>query len=176
MRHRLLIPAAAVLLCGSLAGDARAGEEPLKPGDRVRVTAPAVSPRRIEGIVSRIDAETLTIVSTADTASREVPRSLIGTLEVARGTRSRWKGGAIAGAAWGVGLGLLISNPPSSSTGTSVNGGGLAAGIVVGAAMGAGIGAMLKTDRWMPVPAGAIALRVQPAPGRGMGLALSVSF
>ena len=37
-------------------------------------------------------------------------------------------------------------------------------------------GCGLKTDRWMPVPAGAIALRIQPTPGRGMSLAMSVAF
>ena len=175
MRHRLLISTAATLLCGSLAGPA-AGEEALKVGDHVRVTAPTFSPRRIEGIVARIDARTLTIVSTADTASRELPRSDIATIEVARGTRSRWRTGALIGAGWGLGLGLLLSNPPSSATGFSVDGGALAAGVVAGAAMGGLIGALLKTDRWIAVPAGAVALRIQPTPERGMSVAMTVAF
>ena len=176
MRHRFLTSTAAMLVFGSLAGSAAAAEEPLKIGDRVRVTAPKFSPGRIDGIVVRIDEQTLTIVSATEEARHELPRSSIATIEVARGTRSRWKGGALVGAGWGVGLGLLLSNPPSSATEFSVDGGALAAGIAAGAAMGALVGAMRKTDRWITVPPGAIALSIQPARGQGVNLAMTVSF
>ena len=171
MFGRVLIATAAAIGLG--ASTAAADEHAVSIGDRVRVSAPSVSPKRIEGTLVVVDSETLTIASGG--ASVGVPRSGIAKLEVTRGRKSHWVTGALIGAGWGVGVGVLFSNPPSSADHFSIDTGALAAGVVMGATLGALIGAVLRTDRWTTVP-GAATLRIGPVPGRGVALSMRVSF
>ena len=117
MCGRLLISTAAAMVLAALAASAEAADErAVTIGDRVRVTAPSVSPEYIEGTLAAVDRETMTVVSGDDGTSVGVPRSRIAKLEVTRGKKSRWGIGALIGAGAGVLLGVVASNPPRLPT------------------------------------------------------------
>jgi hypothetical protein len=173
--HRAGRLAAAIVL-GALAASAEAADErAVTIGDRVRVTAPSVSPKTIQGSLAAADRERLS-VSTAAGTRVEVPRSRIAKLEVMRGSKSRWGIGALIGAGAGALLGVVASNPPSSADHFQVDGGAVAVCGVVGAAAGALVGAVLRTDRWTTVPGDTVTLSIGPVSGRGVALAMRVSF
>jgi hypothetical protein len=160
-----------MLACAVAAAD----ERPVVVGDRVRITAPSLVPKRAEGTLAAVDPNTFTVISKDDGRTIEVPRSEVTKLEVVRGRKSHAKTGALVGIAWGVAFGIVLSNPPAEATHFQVDGGALLAGIVVGVAMGASIGAVIHTDRWKTMPANAVAV-VAPAPGGGVAVALRFSF
>jgi hypothetical protein len=177
MSGRFPIAATAAMALGALATSAAAADErALTVGERVRVTAPSVSPRRIEGTLAAVDRETVTVVSRDDGTRVGVSRSQIAKLEVVRGEKSHWGTGALIGAGAGVLLGVVASNPPSSADGFQVDGGAVAVCGAVGAAGGALVGAVLRTDRWTTVPGDTVTLSIGPVPGRGVALAMKVSF
>lgn len=174
MCARFLISTAAVVL-GAVAASAEAADEhAVTTGDRVRVMAPSASPKRIEGTLVSVDRDSLTVFD--DGRRVVVTRSQIAKLEVARGKKSRAGTGALVGAGWGVGLGVLLSNPPSSGQRLEVNGSAVTAGVVAGATLGALVGVVLRTDRWTTAPADKLTLSIGPVPGRGVALAMRFSF
>jgi hypothetical protein len=176
MRGRFLISTAAAMVLGALAASAEAADEhAVRIGDQVRVTAPSVSPKTIQGSLAAVDRERLSVSTTAGTRV-EVPRFRIAKLEVLRGSKSRWGIGALIGAGAGVLLGLVASNPPSSADHFQVDGGAVAVCGAVGAAGGALVGAVLRTDRWTTVPGDTVTLGIGPVSGRGVALAMRVSF
>lgn len=163
------------LALGGLTTPAMADESP-KVGDRVRITAPKASSDAFEGTLTRINDKSLTILSSADKVSREIPLSIIESVEIARGKTSRMRGGAIAGAAIGGGLGLMASNPPSSATKFGIDAGSMLVGVAAGGAIGALVGGMLTTDQWIPVSKEGLSVRVQTEPGPGASVRLRLSF
>lgn len=177
MCGRFLISTLAAMVLGGLAASAEAADERVVTiGDRVRVTAPSVSRKRIEGTLAAADRETLTVVSGDDGTRVGVPRSRISKLEVTRGRTSRWGIGVVIGAGAGVLPGVVASNPPSSADRFQVDGGAVAVCGAIGAASGALVGAALRTDRWTTVPGSTMTLSIGPASGRGVALAMRVSF
>lgn len=165
---------AALWTLATLAVSAQADDQRvLMVGDRVRVTAPSLSPRRIEGTLVATDRDSLTVYS-AD-ARVGVPRSRIDKLEVARGTKSHLRTGALLGMAAGLAGGIVLSNPPSSAQSFEVNGGAVAASVLVSGTIGALVGAMIRTTRWTTLPVDKLTLGVGPAPQRG-GVALALRF
>jgi hypothetical protein len=175
MCSRFLASIASVLVALAVSAQA-ADDRPVTMGDRVRITAPSVLTKRVEGTLAAVDRETLSVFSTAEGKKVEVRRSQITKLELTRGKMSRWRTGALIGAAWGVGFGVVLSNPPSSAEHFDVNGGAVAAGVLIGASPGGLIGAALHTDRWTSVSPGAVTLGIRPLPGHGVALATRVSF
>jgi hypothetical protein len=176
MRHRFSMPAAAMFLGGLAASATASADGPVTIGDRVRVTAPSVSARPIHGAVGRVGEDMLIVVSQRDGRRIEVPRSRIVRLEVARGTRPCFARCALLGVGAGVALGVLLSNPPSSATQFSIDGGALASSIAVGAALGTLAGLVWRTDKWTTVPGNELALTIGPSSGRGVAVAMKVAF
>jgi hypothetical protein len=162
---------------------------PIKPGDRIRVTAtPTLArawqrpvevglpgrprytvqegPSRLAGVVVSLGDSTL-IVETAKRGRIEVPLQEAARLEISKG-RSHTKGlwvGALTGAA--VGLAVFAIGEPSYAFAGPILGAPL--GLVVGGIVGAG-------DRWEDVPLDTLHFSVGPVRGRGMAAAVSVTF
>ena len=118
---------------------------PVKPGDRVRVTAPALGVSKHAGVLAAMSTDTVAV----DTL--RIPLASVTRLEVSRARGPSSKGAAI-GALVGGGLGVAAELGP--------------AGIV----FGAGVGALLGTSSRVRKRAG-IGLLVGAATGAVIGLA-----
>ena len=159
----------------ALAAPARAQE--LRPGARVRVTAPLIQGQtRYVGTVMSTDGgrirmrldPTLRQVA-GDTIS--IPASMVQQVEISMGRagRSRTAGartGAVAGLAAGIGLGLALgSKSPNGALRTSLWLGPTVA--VAGAAAGGVLGAGGDQELWRPL---------QPPAGLALGKRLTLSI
>jgi len=167
-------------LCALLFGTALAsGQTPdsstVSRGDRVRVTARPHSPERIEGTLVAQGEEMLTIVPRGDHATVQVPRAHVTKLEVARGKKSHWLAGALAGAAVGLVVGAaacsaLQCQGPGSETQS------VAMTTFLGTATGALVGTLIRTDHWVTVPHTALEARVESSSGQSLRLSVRLSF
>lgn len=176
MSHRFsMVTVVALVLSGAPAA-AQAEGLGLAVGDQIRLVAPSVSPKLIEGILVAMGQETLTVAPRGNGGAVQVGRSAIESLEVARGKKSRAAAGAVIGAVAGVLLGALASNPPSSAEGFSISPGAVILCGAVGAATGGLIGSLRKTDRWVPVSGDGLKLSLAPAVHGGAAIAVRVSF
>lgn len=153
---------------------------PIALGTRVRILAPTVVGKRIEGMVVEIDEKSL-LVGMDDRAPLRVPRQAITQLEVSMGKHRRVLKGAIIGA--GIGAAMMVLGAStlgqldgSSSDSTGEVAYGLAVGLGGGAIWGAAIGAMVKRDRWSRIPPERVRVNLAPTRGRGVQLSLSLAF
>lgn len=132
----------------------------IEPGTRVRVTAPAMTPhaRRV-GSVLTVRADTLLLrrAFSGDTLAIALP--LVTRLEVSRSRRRH----AYAGAGIGGAVGFLYGWKHGSSHACAHSGPSQAdsscfgvfdvfLGTLGGALIGSAVGALVRTDRWEPVP------------------------
>jgi hypothetical protein len=164
-----------VLLAPLTSTDAQQLSE-VAPGARVRIRAPGVVAGRYTGTVLSRTADTIAIASSGASSVR-VPVASLTSVEVSRGkSRSR---GAIKGAAWGAGIGLIfgvLTTGISDDVGYGSEGEYLAANLVGGAFWGALIGAIAGSERWDRYDLPARSSLVLPVtPGRfGVGVRLEV--
>lgn len=148
-------------------------------GSKVRILAPTLVRGRLEGMVLEVDDDSL-LVGSDDRSPIRFSRQAITRLEVRTGRHRRALKGAIIGAGIGVAtLGLAAAmyhgdgGGSSDAKSTAALFGQFALG---GAAWGAGIGALIKTDRWSPVPLDRVHVGLGPTRGRGAALSVSVGF
>jgi len=166
-----LVPLFAVLLLAPFA-DAIAQEQPLQPGQRVRVTVPSLDVNKHKTTFQRLHGDTL-VFSSASYAVSDVTR-----LDVHSGRKSHtWAGagigflvGAVGGGIAGHQFGLCEDNKAECALGgAGVFGLG---GSLLGAAVG---GFVWKTDKWQEVPLDR--LRVSVVPTRnGIGIGARIAF
>jgi hypothetical protein len=164
----------------------------LAPGTRVRVSAPAVAGKRLEGTVARLDADTMVVRSDGWGADLAVPLGSVTALDVSGGRKSRaLKFGGI-GAAIGavVGTFLMIVDEGTSAPDVDITDDEAPVEWVAGpvwqkvrypvvsAAAGFGIGAIIGAafpgERWEAVPLEGLRISVAPLPAKGV--VLSASF
>lgn len=167
----------AVLTLGPLT-NAITQEQPLQPGQRVRVTVPTHGIENQRATLDAIDGDML--VATADT-TMQYPLADVTRLDRFAGRQGHpWRGagiGALVGAAIGYGIyeaeGGDCLDPWSDATCIVLSG---AAGGAAGAVLGALVGGLLwKTDKWEEVPLDQ--LRVRPMARRdGVGIGVSLRF
>lgn len=144
------------------------GQSPVV-GQQVRVTAPSLNLQRTVGEVLAADAQSLLLSSAAGEVT--VPRSSLVRLEVADGTRSRWKSGMLIGLAAMVGPSLSARSECSGSGDQALCAGYMSVLLAAGAGTGALIGSLFHTTRWVeaapePLPS-AMALRAgHPSTGQ----------
>lgn len=135
----------------------------LEVGDRVRITAPIVDQKKIEGTVTEVDKSVL-VLSVKD-SSFYISESLILRLETSTGRKRVFGRGVVIGAvtgtilsgmanslvnnACGVGEDCVLANRSGEAFLT-----GAAIGLIVGAAIGGAAGFFIKIDRWERVPFG----------------------
>jgi hypothetical protein len=159
-----------------------------RPGQRVRLTIGAPSPRLLVGTFVAQDAESVWVELPGHPQPVAVARTAAARLEVSGGVRRR----TIAGAQIGAGLGAIGGFALGSvAAGQSevcygffektacVPDFGRAfqsslIGVAVGGAIGAALGALVRTERWSPVPLGCVQ-HITVAPF-GAGVALSFAF
>jgi hypothetical protein len=153
----------------------------LSRGDRVRLRLSSGG-GKVRGTIDAAGPEEI-VVRPKDPA--QVPLRLsppqMEMLEVVRGRRSRWLGGAIIGFVPGAFLGAAAAvglsecDPDCDHTDRAL-GWGLVTGAVTGT-VGALVGLAIKTDRWVSVerPRPKVVLSLAPARG-GFRAGLAVSF
>ena len=155
------MPARLALALVLILGLARstAAQQPLQPGDTVKLLAPTLTANRytpLTGVVSRIGPTDLFIVGAE--AERAIPLAAIVELRKTWGYhRETWRG---------VGAGLLAGSVIGHIGGTGSDAGdeNLAKiATLVGAAVGGIVGSRIKTTRWHTLPLSTV--RPDPLPG-----------
>jgi hypothetical protein len=168
------------LLLIVLVSDAVTQEQPLQPGQRVRVTAPYLG---INKQVARFDALDGGVLAVTADSTMRCPLLDVTRLDVYRGRQGHpWLGagiGSAVGAVTGVVIGVQLCNNdwlcPDRYMGWAVLA-GLGIGGATGALLGAGIGTLIKTDRWQEVPLEQLRVNVLPLRDGRLALGLSVAF
>jgi len=152
-------------------------QEPARivPGAHVRVTAPHLPNGRLQGALTRIDADTLVIGSTP------IARHTLTRVEVSTGRRSRLGRGLGVGFLAGAGLGAILGAGVGNDggefcTATQCAVAGAAVVGVGGMVLGALVGAMTHTDRWQEVPLERVGVRLFPQRDGSLSLAVSLRF
>jgi hypothetical protein len=150
---------------------------PLKPGDRIRATAPTLSPSPLVGTVVAFEANSLMVQR--GTGTRRLSLASLTRLEMSQGRRSHAALGAGIGLLVGAGVGAVIgSGCKAIIVPVSSEGGCIAVGAAViggaGALVGAVTGALVRTERWAEVPLDR--LRVSFTSDRGGALKIRASL
>ncbi len=151
---------------------------PVKPGDRVRVTAPDLGIRKQAATFEAWRGDTLVIVADS---SMNFPLAFVTRLEVGRNRRYAGRGAAIGLAFGGFGGGVLSGVSCANDPFLEENAGGCAVvGAVVFGAVGALIGALIGAastgTRWEEVPLDRLRLQVAPQRDGRLGFGASVKF
>jgi len=151
---------------------------PLAAGERVRVTAPAMSPTPIVGAFARLGADTLVIETPVST--RRFPRASVTRLEVSTGRRSHVGQGALYGGIVGAGVAALALGSSSLCADLEAGGTcalvGAAGGGVAGVLLGALIGSATKSDRWEEVAPTRLRVTLTRRDNRPLLLVASIAF
>ena len=167
-------------LVASLVGAsvARAEEQrPAASGPRVRVTAAAVSGKRLVGTLTAIDQTNLTL-RREDGHPVEVPRAAITRIELSRGASRKGKGagiGALVGIGAAVALGLAVGGGDGFivfDTSTVMLGSALLT-VPLGTLLGY---AAAPGERWEVTTPDRFRMTVAPVRGGGVGASLSFRF
>ncbi len=168
---------AAILVAGPIAA-ATAQQEMLKPGARVRVTAPELRAAKQVAILEAWRGDTLVLVADS---TFFYPVGSITRLEVSWRKRSHTSLGAGLGLIAGIAIGVGASAHFASECRKSGQGWCDTAyvltplGALVGTLAGAFIGGRVKTDRWVEVPLDQLLISVVPR-RNGLALGISVAF
>ena len=154
------------------------GQQFLQPGQRVRITAPALGLNRHIATFRTLDVDML-VVDNDNTA--RYPLSSLARLETSVGRRSHPWRGAWIGFLSGIGLGFLVwqvgdlgcYEGASTTNCAVVLGGGL--GGAIGVVSGVIVGSFVKTDRWATVPLDHLRVSLRPHPD-GFGIRARIGF
>jgi hypothetical protein len=166
-----------VLWCGVAGGSAGAQDavSPL-PGALLRVTAPSLSPKPIEGTLVQTTQSEL-LLDLANSERRSVPRAAVARLEWSRGRR----GNVAKGVLWGA---LIGGTVVAVAAGDECDGGSyepdcvagfFLGGASLGALGGAGVGALIKTEDWGEVPIANVRVTMAPVSG-GAAIRLALTW
>ena len=159
----------------------------LAAGDRVRVKVLG-NRETLTATIESVTADELVLKSMGAAPLLRLSLGQLDQLDVARGSRTQWRKGAVIGLIPGAVLGglagALIQCDPYASEcnpdATLAAAGGLAGAIIVGGAtatVGGLIGLAFKNDRWVRVHEGKQKVSLILAPARGgVRAGLSVSF
>lgn len=142
----MLLAAPRLALCGEPT-DSRP-----RPGDRVRVEAPAAHKGRVTGTLVTLDDASMTLILDKTESRIEIPQTSISQLDVFRGSKRCTAKGALFGALAGAALMALYfsgENDLSDNSGTGDVIGGFAFFLLPPSAVGALVGTAVKQDRWV---------------------------
>jgi hypothetical protein len=154
----------------------------LKPGAKVRMTAPTLGLSERVGRVQELNGDTLVVQVNAMHRGQlrlellDVPMSSMTKLDVTTGRRGHWREGAGIGFLAGALLGLASGDDPSNewfaySAGEKALAGGFVFGLI-----GTGVGALIKSDKWAEVPLDQVRPRLIAQQDGRVGLGLSLRF
>jgi hypothetical protein len=162
----------------TLAAAPLAAQERTAPvvGERVRISGPALSPRKWRGELVEVRGDTLVVLREPTMRRVEVPPSAVRRLEVRR-PRSRIEGlghglllGVSIGAATGVAAGLVADGDGGCYDwcfAPVVYG---IAGAAAGTVLGAIVGVAMPGEKWVAVP------RAAPATAGGVAVSVGVKL
>ena len=163
------------LVCGAL-GAVPTGPYSLKPGSRVRITAPQLGGEPLVGTLVGLEPDRILVKRGSSDLPTLIPRSSVVKLEVSGGRKSKTGRGAMIGLGVGAMPGLLLTFGDYNSD-THSSGPNPAAVAVIGAAggalVGAAIGWALKTEEWKPAE---VAAAVAPLRGGGVGIGVRIAW
>jgi hypothetical protein len=133
------------------------------------------------GPLRTFDSQALTVSSDAPSGYDTLARASITRLEISRGRRGHARTGLLLGAVLGLAAVALRDLGCEPDCGEDKPSGGfIAAAVGGGALLGAGIGAVVRSERWEPLPwavGPARRAQVQPvASPAGLGLRVSLRF
>lgn len=193
MRHLLL----GTLLISTAATNVAGQAEYLQPGQRVRVTAPAVELNKVEATIVWLHGDTAVVRHeqfhvdahgnrTTESVVTSVSLARLSKLEVRVGERSNIDKGIRTGVLIGAGLGLAlgVASAASDDSGYVCSGGGCVlqgtlGGALWGLLIGAAVGAFTHRDEWLEIRSSSLSDRVQlgiaPQQG-GFGIGASIAF
>ena len=148
-------------------------QEPLQPGQRVRVTVPSHGLDNHEETFRSVRADTLVL------SSGSYPLSDVGRLDVHAGRHSHpWRGAAIGALSLGI-AGAVAAAITCNTLHESCKKGERAiatvGGAAAGAVLGAGVGLLIKTDKWEEVPLDGLRVSIVPI-GSGFGIGARIAF
>jgi hypothetical protein len=152
MRRAILLLAVAVLGTVQLSAEDEADLQ----GARVRVKTTGAG--RLVGVVADADADSLMIQTSPQGGVTRVPRDDVVGLEVSRGFRRHTVRGLVGGAvAWVAVVGLYAAFDTLDESGVGEP-------LFIGGMVAAGglVGTLIKTERWEPVSASGVSLRMSP--------------
>jgi hypothetical protein len=129
---------------------------PLRGGERVRVTAPALGMDRQEALFQAVDGSTLLVA--VDTTIG-CPLNSVKRLEVFWWNSHYAKQGAAIGAALGIAAMVTLGPSPNRDVGAMAL---ILAGGLSGAAVGGLVGYSIKVDKWQDVPLETLGVSVAP--------------
>jgi hypothetical protein len=151
----------------------------LKPGSRVRITAPQLGGEPLVGTLVGLEPDRILVKRGSSDTPTLIPRSSVVKLEVSGGWKSQAGRGVMIGLGIGAMPGLLLTfgdyNRDTHSSGpnpAAVDVVGAAGGALVGAA----IGWALKFEEWQPAEGPAIAAGVAPLQGGGLGVTVRIAW
>ncbi len=155
------VSALAPVVAGFLLGHSPGWAQPLAPGDRIRVV-PASGGAPIAGDFVRHSADSVWLQPSRRGKTISVGLGSGVRLDRSVGSRSHAGLGALVGA--GVGAAVTIFFLSRFCGGDTLCDGDeqVRAAAIFGlpsVALGAGIGALIRTERWTPVPAGSLGFR-----------------
>lgn len=157
-------------------------ESVLAPGDRIRVTAPAMGVEQLVCTLSAFSADSV-VVEDRDTLL-SLPLASVTKLEVYRGQQLRGGNRAVTGLLVGGGagalFGLIIGAPEAGDWGARYVLGGALIFAGLGGAVGAFIGAAVRqrrlVERWEPVLLYPSQGCLPPPAGRRLAIGVSLRF
>jgi hypothetical protein len=171
-----------VLAVLALPASARSGERstdlsPITVGSRIRLSAPVIISKKVQGTVAEINMDSLVVVTDGQ-ARLSLPTRAITQLEVSTGRHRKTLSGMAIGAATGVALSVVLPKCVIEGCTSDVGFDPTFAllGALGGSMWGAMIGSFVTADRWTLVSRNDVRLMALPSRGRGVGLALSVSL
>jgi hypothetical protein len=154
----------------------------LRPGAKVRMTAPTLGLSERIGRVQELTGDTLVMQVNAMRQGRlrievlQVPMPAIAKLDVTTGRRGHWLEGAGIGFLFGAVVGLASGDDSSDqwfaySAGEKALAGGFGFGLI-----GAGVGALIKSDKWAEVPLDQVRPRLIAGYGGQVVIGVSLRF
>lgn len=153
---------------------------PMTVGSRVRLLAPTVAQGRLEGMLVEMSEQSL-VVDMGKSRLVSVSRQAITQFEVSRGRHHHALVGMVIGAGVGGALAEVTLGDRNYCEAivvcrTNHRWEALRLGLVAGGVLGAGVGALIKTDRWSPVPLDRVRVSIAPTRERGVGLSVAIGF
>lgn len=147
----------------------------LRPGAKVKVTAPALGLEGQTGVIEELAGDSLILA--AETKGQlqvhRIPMSGIAKLDVRTGRRSHWVTGAGIGALVGLVRGVQVAGSDHNPDDDPLE---ITVGAVTGALLGMGIGSLIKSDRWAEVPVDQLRPRLIAGSDGRVGVGVVVRF
>jgi hypothetical protein len=153
-------------------------------GRTVRVTAPSLFPKVLEGRAAALSGDTLRLEDCRPNLDLQIiPVSTITRVQVQDGRKGHTLEGVLIGTGVGLAIWGVAELSDDSDEGEFLHGldENLSKAFLViftagGAVTGGIVGTLIRSDRWRDVPVGDMKVSLVPVAGRRVGLSLAIRF